>query len=283
MTLKTYRNCVLGSVDPSVKIGFNTFIGSEVTIKEDCEIGHNTVIDGKVVIGSGNYIGHNTVIQGSVHIGSNNHISVFVEIGTIPQHYAERYELNKEKYDPTGKSIYIGDNNVFTAYSGMGLPLTSKTEVKNNCYIMSRSGIAHDSVLHDRVVLGAYSIMGGYTRILSNTVIGLSTTIHQQTTIGSFTMIGMGSLVTKDIPPGILAVGHPVQAIRFNKVGFQRNKIVSKDIDAFEQFYRISQQKGLLESSLEEIDNDFVSENVKQFFSYRSESRPLASIKDLTI
>lgn len=51
-------------------------------------------------------------------------------------------------------------------------------------------------------------------RIGNNVWIGGSTTILPGVTIGDGTTIGAGSVVTKDIPAGCLAVGNPCRVIR---------------------------------------------------------------------
>ena len=52
----------LDGIDPSVKIGSNTIISSDVTINKNTTIGHNSIIKGPCEIGEGVEIGSNTII-----------------------------------------------------------------------------------------------------------------------------------------------------------------------------------------------------------------------------
>lgn len=53
------------------------------------------------------------------------------------------------------------------------------------------------------------------TRVREGATIGAHCTINAGITIGRFAMIGMGSLVTRDIPDFILAVGSPARPIGY--------------------------------------------------------------------
>ncbi|MBN1688177.1 MAG: hypothetical protein JW893_03680 [Candidatus Omnitrophica bacterium] len=54
----------------------------------------------------------------------------------------------------------------------------------------------------------------GPIRIESNAWIGARTVILKKVTIGSGAIVGAGSVVTKDVPPHVVAVGVPAKAIK---------------------------------------------------------------------
>lgn len=56
--------------------------------------------------------------------------------------------------------------------------------------------------------------MAGPITIGDNVWIGADVTILPGVTIGEGSVIGAKSLVTKDIPPHVLAVGHPCKVLR---------------------------------------------------------------------
>ena len=83
---------------------------------------------------------------------------------------------------------------------------------------MSYVHIAHDCKISSNTKIANNVQMGGYSTILDGAYIGLSAVLHQFTVIGAFAMIGMGSVISKNIPPGSLAVGSPARVIKINKV-----------------------------------------------------------------
>ena len=51
-------------------------------------------------------------------------------------------------------------------------------------------------------------------KIGNNVFIGMNTTILKGTTIGDNVIIGAGSVVTKNIPAGVIVAGNPAKVIR---------------------------------------------------------------------
>ena len=81
--------------------------------------------------------------------------------------------------------------------------------------------------------------LAGHVTIQDWAIIGGGTMIHQFTTIGSHTMVGGGFRVTKDIPPYIMAGGHPVSFERLNIIGLRRRGFSQDAVDALREAYRI--------------------------------------------
>ena len=51
-------------------------------------------------------------------------------------------------------------------------------------------------------------------RLRGNNLIGYGTIILGNVTIGRGTIVGAGSLVTKDLPPGVVCVGRPARPVK---------------------------------------------------------------------
>ncbi len=277
------RNLILGKVSVDVSIGSNTQIGESVTIEKGTQIGSNTVIDGEVSIGKDNIIGSNTVIHGPTQIGDKNFISDLCSIGVVSQHSIERYEIS-DKYNYTGKKIIIGNFNVIREFSTIHLPMVSRTEIKNNCYLMDYNHVSHDTVLHEGVILANNTQIGGHTSLLPYANIGLSTTIHQRSTIGSFTMIGMGSIIASDILPFVIALGTPAKPKKLNIRGFERNNFSEDQITKIKSFFSsLKDEKYIEEINIENIDISIVENSFKEFFKTRKENRKIASLSELKV
>ena len=77
-----------------------------------------------------------------------------------------------------------------------------------NC-VFSTAGHAIDSEQRGRGLEIALPITVG-----DNVWIGANVTVLPGVTIGSNTLIGAGSVVNKDIPEGVIAVGNPCKVMR---------------------------------------------------------------------
>ena len=79
--------------------------------------------------------------------------------------------------------------------------------------------VEHDCTIGDFASISAGSIMGGHVNIGKYSAITLGVTIMDRVNIGENTVVGSGSLVHKDLPPGVLAYGNPVQIVRNRIIG----------------------------------------------------------------
>ena len=82
--------------------------------------------------------------------------------------------------------------------------------------------LSHDVNLSGSVTIGA------------GTYIGTGTVVRDEVKIGKDCIIGMGSLVTKDIPYGVIAYCSPCRVIRKNQDG-----IVFKPLSKMEIFSKL--------------------------------------------
>jgi carbonic anhydrase/acetyltransferase-like protein (isoleucine patch superfamily) len=64
--------------------------------------------------------------------------------------------------------------------------------------------------------------MGGYSTIMKGSYIGLSAVLHQFTVIGAYSIVGMGSILNRNIPPAVLAIGSPARFLKINKTGVEK-------------------------------------------------------------
>lgn len=111
-----------------------------------------------------------------------------------------------------GYNIEVGDN--FYANVNLVILDGAKVTIGDNVFLAPGVGIytaGHplDAVRRNQGLEYAYPI-----RIGNNVWVGAGVHILPGVTIGDNTVIGAGSIVTKDIPSGVLAVGNPCRAIR---------------------------------------------------------------------
>lgn len=145
---------------------------------------------------------------------------------TLPSSIAERKDLIKKLLGKTGDNFHIeqpfycdyGYNievgeNFYTNVNVVILDCAKVTFGKNvliapNCGFYT-AGHPFDIEQRNSAIEYAYPITVG-----DNVWIGAGCSILPGVTIGDNTIIGAGSVVTKDIPANVLAVGNPCRVIR---------------------------------------------------------------------
>lgn len=130
----------------------------------------NTKIGENVKIWHFAYVGENTFIGNNVMVGSLTHIDYGVKIGN-------NCRIEGSVYIPPlteiGNDVFIGPGAVFT----------------NDPYPMSKKMIG--VIVEDGVIIGGRSVFKPGVKIGKNSV------------------VAMASVVTKDVPPNVVVMGHP--------------------------------------------------------------------------
>jgi acetyltransferase-like isoleucine patch superfamily enzyme len=130
------------------------------------------------------YIGNNTEIGDNVSIGSLVHIDYNVKIG-------DNTRIEGSVYIPPlttiGKNVFIGPCVTFT----------------NDPYPMSPKMIG--VVVEDGAIIGGRAVFKA----------GIS--------IGKNSVVAMGAVVTKDVPPNVVVMGHPA-TIRYSREEYDVKK-----------------------------------------------------------
>lgn len=111
-----------------------------------------------------------------------------------------------------GKNITIGDN----VYINFGCIILDCSEVTIGSHTLLGPNIGlyaanHSTDATERINGGCY---GKPIHIGNNVWLGEDVKVLQGVTIGDNTIIGAGSIVTKDIPDNVIAVGNPCKVIR---------------------------------------------------------------------
>jgi len=114
----------------------------------------------------------------------------------------------------SGKRIAIGDD---TAMSGAVLYGRENITIGRNCLLGANSRIFttdfHPLRAQDRLARNTEAISSAPVVLEDVVWIGADVIILKGVTIGRGSVIAAGSIVTKDIPPGVLAGGVPARVI----------------------------------------------------------------------
>jgi UDP-N-acetylglucosamine acyltransferase len=230
-------------------------VSPQAQIAADVQIGPFTVIGPDVVIGAGTWIGPHAVINGPTRIGTDNKIFQFASLGDAPQD-------KKYKGEPT--LLEIGDRNVFresvTVNRGTAHD-KGVTHIGNDNLLMAYSHVAHDCRLGDQIVMANCATLGGHVEIGDWVTMGGLSAVHQFTKIGAHSFIAHNAMVTRDVPPYVLAVGRPAAPHSVNSVGLQRRGFTPEQILNIRRAYRVLYRSGLkLQTALEELEKAAVTQ-----------------------
>lgn len=186
-------------IHPNVKLGKNVTIEDYCIIGspfkgyngEPTVIGDNAVIRSHTVIYAGNVIGHNFQTGNKANIRELNTIGDDVSIGTlsIVEHHVDiaagvriHSQVFIPEYSTLKSEAWIGPNVVFT-----NAKYPRSADVKNQ--------------------------LVGPT-IGENAKVGANSTLLPGVNVGDNALVGAGSLVSKDVPDGMVSVGHPAKAVK---------------------------------------------------------------------
>ena len=218
-------------------------------IAANVSVGPFTVIGADVVIGSGTWIGPHAVINGPTRIGADNKIFQFASLGDAPQD-------KKYKGEPT--LLTIGDRNVFRESVTVNRGTTHDkgvTRIGNDNLLMAYSHVAHDCCLGDQIVMANCATLGGHVELGDWVIMGGLSAVHQHSKVGAHCFIAHNAMVTRDVPPYVMAVGRPAEPHSVNSEGLKRRGFTADQILNIRRAYRVLYRSGLkLNAAMEQLE-----------------------------
>ncbi|MBO4637522.1 MAG: hypothetical protein J5685_10295 [Clostridiales bacterium] len=98
-----------------------------------------------------------------------------------------------------------------------GVTITSCVRIEDDVYVQPHAVIGHDIHIGRHSVIGSNSEIGGANQIGERVFIGFMVGTLQGLTIGDDVEISAGSIVFRDIEPGMIVMGNPARVIRRNE------------------------------------------------------------------
>ena len=207
-------------VSPDAVIGADVRIGAFAIVGEGCEIGDGCVVSPRATLE------RFVTLARNVKVGSGS------ILGGDPQDL---------KFKGEQTTVEIGEGTTIREYATInrGTAQSFKTTVGRNSFIMSYVHLAHDCHIGDGVILGNGVQLAGHVTVEDRAIVSGLSAVHQFVRIGAFSFIGGCSRVSKDVPPYIKAVGNPIKLYGLNSVGLQRNNFPDETVRELKRAYRL--------------------------------------------
>jgi UDP-N-acetylglucosamine acyltransferase len=214
-------------------------VSAEAELDATVTVGPYAVIGAGVRIGAGTSVGAHAVIDGPTTIGRDNRIFSHAALGAAPQDMKYRGEPTK---------LSIGDRNTIREFCTFNRGTTQDegtTRIGDDNWIMAYVHIAHDVQVGSRTILANNATLAGHVHIGDWVIVGGLTGVHQFCKIGAHAMTGFQSHVAQDVPPFMMAVGHPLGISGFNVEGLRRRGFSKERIALVKQMHRLLYRDGL--------------------------------------
>ena len=216
----------------SITIHPTAIVHPDAELGEGVEIGPYAIIEGAVKIGDHTVVGARVSIEGYTTLGAGNEIFTGAVIGSPTQ---------DKKFDGGTSFLKIGDRNKIREYVTInpGTKEGTETVIGDDNLIMAYSHVAHDCVIHNKVVLANAATLAGHVVVHDLATIGGLSAVHQFVHVGRLAIVGGCSKVVQDIPPFVMADGHPARAYGINSVGLGRAGISKEEKAFIKQAFKI--------------------------------------------
>jgi UDP-N-acetylglucosamine acyltransferase len=198
------------------KIHPTAVIDPQATLGEDVEVGPYCVIDGPVKVGARTRLVAHVTLLGDTTLGVENVLFPGAVLGAPPQDL---------KHGGAKTRLVVGDRNQIREHvtfhpgtvKGGGL-----TTVGSDGLFMVGSHVAHDGVIGNHVILANHVLLAGHVTVGDRATMNGAAACHHFSTIGRLAYVGGLTRITRDIPPFVIAEGHPVRIRAANVVGMRR-------------------------------------------------------------
>jgi UDP-N-acetylglucosamine acyltransferase len=217
------------AIHPTAIIHPKAQVAASAQIGPYCVVHQNVVIEENVCLDS------HVVIDGWTTIGAGSRVHPFALVGGDSQ-------VLKFKGEKT--FVKIGPNTTLREYVTVngGTGEGTETVIGAGCHIMAYAHIAHNCIVGNNVVIANCGTLAGHVTVEDKVVIGGLVAIHQFCQIGTMSIIGGCSKVIQDIPPFMMADGHPAVVRGLNLVAMKRRQVseeAQKEIKkAFKLIYK---------------------------------------------
>lgn len=179
------EHAIVGKPELGYAVGrIHPGMGGDVVIGAGVVVRSGAVLYADVQIGANTVIGHHTLLRTAVRVGANTQLG---------------HHMTVERTVRIGQDVRCSP----------GSHVTSATLLADRVFLGAGVRTVNDKTLtwrdpHRRPSLRA-------PRFETGAKVGSGSVVLAGVTVGEYALVGAGSLVTRDIPPGSLAYGHPAR------------------------------------------------------------------------
>jgi sugar O-acyltransferase (sialic acid O-acetyltransferase NeuD family) len=114
-----------------------------------------------------------------------------------------------------GARVEVGEGVIVCA----GATISTNVRLGRHVHVNPNATIGHDADLQDFVSVNPSVVVSGEVRVGEAAMLGAAATVLQCLIVGEGTIVGAGSVVTKDLPPHVVAYGAPCRVARERQAG----------------------------------------------------------------
>ncbi len=186
-------------VDSRARLGIDVVVGAYATVGA-CTIGNGSTIKAHATVHDGAELGANVLIGEYCNIGGEGFGHIRDEHGSL------------ENMLHIGKVVIEDDVEIFP-YTNVDRATLSVTRVGRGTKIDHYCHIGHNTRIGERAMITANTTLTGGAVVGSYCFVGVGSLIRERVRVGDAASIGIGSVVTKDVPPGETWAGVPARPI----------------------------------------------------------------------
>lgn len=226
----------LALVDPKARLAGGVTVGPFCVVGPDVTLEEGVILDSQVRV------------EGHTTLGPAVHVHAGAVLGGPPQDL--KFRSGVRSFLTVGARTVIRE----CATANVATDEDASTAIGADCLVMAYAHVAHNTVLHDRVILANAVQLAGYVTVQEHAIVGGAAVVHQFVRIGRHSMVGGGLRVPQDILPFTRAAGYPLRPIGLNVVGLERRGFGPEAIVGLKKAYRLLLRSGLrLEEAAERI------------------------------
>lgn len=223
-------------------------VSAQARLGRGVKVGPFAIVGPHVTLGDGVILHPHAIVEGHTTLGDGVEVFPNAAVGLRPQDL---------KYDGAPTELLVGARTVIRECATLQPGTTgggAKTTVGADCLIMAYSHVAHDCHVGDKVIMANATQLAGHVTVEDGAILGGLTGVHQFVRIGRRAITGAQTRVKQDIPPFVMADGHPAALFGLNIIGLKRAGMSAASIRALKLAYKqIFVRPGVWQDKIREV------------------------------